>query len=177
MRTWRGAGRLAIVMAALVALCVPASAAQKLAVFPFDMQFPSAEEDFFTGPKGPNDAERNRLALAQAELEKAFGADSRYQVMDLKPMAAELTAAQPFYACNGCEIDLAGKAKADIVVTSVVEKISETHLSLTVALIDVANSKLIRNASVLIQGNTDDSWLHGVRWLTKNRLLAEDKPR
>lgn len=152
-------------------------AAQKIAVFPFDMQLPSSEEDFYRGASGPSQEERHRMELAQAELEKALTADGRYQLLDLKPMSAELTAAQPFYLCNGCEIDLAGKAKADVVVTSLIEKISETHLSLTVSMVDVANSKLIRNASVLIQGNTDESWLHGVRWLTKNRLLAEDKPQ
>jgi hypothetical protein len=152
-------------------------AAQKIAVFPLDMQLPSSEDDFYFGAKGPTDDERRRMGLVQEALEKAFGADNRYELVDVKPMAAELTAAQPFYQCNGCEIDLAAKAKADIVVTSLIEKISETHLSLTVALIDVASSKLIRTASVLIQGNTDESWLHGVSWLSKNRLLAEDKPQ
>jgi len=161
-------------MAALTMLPAQGLTAPKVAVFPFDMQFPASEEDFFRGTQGPSDAERHRLVLAQAELEKALTDSGRYELLDLKPMAAELAAAQPFYLCNGCEIDLAAKAKADIVVTGLVEKISETHLSLTVALIDVAHSKLIRNASVLIQGNTDESWLHGVRWLTKNRLLVEE---
>jgi hypothetical protein len=74
-------------------------------------------------------------------------------------------------------VDLAGKAKADLVLTSVIDKISETHLSLNVAVVDVAKSKLVRNASVLIQGNTDEAWLHGVRWLAKNRLLSEEGSR
>jgi len=62
-------------------------------------------------------------------------------------------------------------------MTSVIDKISETHRSLNVAIIDVAKSKLVRNASVLIQGNTDEAWLHGVKWIVKNRLLAEDATR
>ena len=62
-------------------------------------------------------------------------------------------------------------------MTSVIDKISETHLSLNVAIVDVAKSKLVSNASVLIQGNTDEAWLHGVKWLVKNRLLAEDATR
>jgi hypothetical protein len=97
--------------------------------------------------------------------------------VDLSSVAAEITAAQPIYECNGCEVDIAGKAKADLVMTALVDKISETHLSLTVAVVDVSESKLVSNASVLIQGNTDESWMHGVRWLVRNRLLAEDKPK
>lgn len=151
-----------------------ASAGQKVAVFPFDMVFPKSEEDFFTAPTGPSKEEQARLELAREELSKRLAADERYEIVDLGGLSQEIAAAAPLHACNGCEIDLAAKAKADLAVTSVVDKISETHLSLTVAVIDVPNSRLVRNASVLIQGNTDEAWLHGVKWLAKNRLLAEE---
>jgi hypothetical protein len=167
---------LAIVMA-IVALPAVAMAGQKLAIFPIDMSFPTSEEDFFRGVHGPSDPEKNRLAMANAELQKLLQDDGRYDILDLAPLMPEIVAAQPIYNCNGCEVDIATKVKADLVMTSVIEKISETHLSLNVALIDVANNKLLRNSSVLIQGNTDESWMHGVRWLAKNRLLAEGKPQ
>ncbi|MGE3230590.1 MAG: DUF3280 domain-containing protein [Hyphomicrobium sp.] len=136
---------------------------------------PKTEEDFFRGVTGPSPEEQNRLALADALLAKLLAADGRYEIVDLASLKDEIAAARPIYDCNGCEVDLAGKVKAELVMTSVMEKISETHLSLTVALVDVANSKLVSTSSVLIQGNTDESWLHGVRWLAKNRLLAEGK--
>lgn len=154
-----------------------AGAAEKLAIFPFDMSMPKSEEDFFRGVTGPSPAEQSRLSMAQAELQKLLAASGRYEVVDLSPLSAEITAAQPIYECNGCEVDIAGKAKADLLMTALVDKISETHLSLTVAIVDVAQSKLLGNASVLIQGNTDESWMHGVRWLVRNRLLAEGKPK
>lgn len=173
----RAAGLVTIILGALAALPASASAGQKIAIFPIDMSFPKAEDDFFSGSRGPSPDEQRRLTMAQEELQKLVGADGRYDVVDLKPMSAEITAAQPLYNCNGCEIDLAGKAKAELAMTSVIEKISETHLSLNVALVDVAKSQLVKNMSVLIQGNTDESWMHGVRWLAKNRLFAEGKPQ
>ena len=168
----------AMVIAAMAAFPAAAGAAQKLAIFPIDMQFPKSEEDFFSGSQGPSPDEQRRLSMARSELEKLLGASGRYEIVDTTPIAADITAAQPLYNCNGCEVDLAGKTKADLVMTSTMDKISETHLSLTVAIVDVPNSKLLSTSSVLIQGNTDEAWMHGVRWITKNRLLAkEDKPK
>jgi hypothetical protein len=168
---------LATFMTVIAALPGVAGAGQKLAIFPIDMSFPRAEDDFFLGTRGPSPDEQRRLTSARAELQKLIAASGRYEILDLTPLEAEITAAQPIQNCNGCEIDLAVKAKADLVLTALIDKISETHLSLTVAIVDVAQSKLVSTSSVLIQGNTDESWMHGVRWLAKNRLLAEGKPR
>jgi hypothetical protein len=168
------AARFVLAMALVAAACGPAWASQKLAIFPIDMSMPKSEEDFFKGVTGPTEAEQARLAMAEAELKKRFGDDARYELIDMTALKDDISAVRPIYECNGCEIDIAAKAKADLAMTSVIEKISETHLSLTVAIVDVAQSKLVSNASVLIQGNTDESWLHGVRWLVKNRLMAKE---
>lgn len=168
------AARFVLAVAMLAAAGGPSLASQKLAIFPIDMSMPKSEEDFFKGVTGPTEAEQTRLAMAEAELRKRLGDDKRYELIDMTPIKDEIAAVRPIYECNGCEIDIAAKAKADLAMTSVVEKISETHLSLTVAIVDVAQSKLVSNASVLIQGNTDESWLHGVRWLVKNRLMAKE---
>lgn len=164
-------------MVTMTAAPAVVGAAPKLAIFPIDMSVPRSEEDYFRGVTGPSPEEQNRLSLARAELQKLLSANGRYEIVDLSSVADEISAAQPIFECNGCEVDIAGKTKADLVLTGLIDKISETHLSLTVAIIDVAQGKLVNNASVLIQGNTDESWMHGVRWLVRNRLLAEEKPR
>lgn len=169
--------RLAITMAVLTVLGTPASAGQRMAVFPIDMSMPKSEEDFFRGVTGPTPAEQARLELAESELKKRITADGRYDVMDLSSLKDEIQKARPIFECNGCEVDIAAKAKAELVMTSVIDKISETHLSLTIAIVDVAQSKLVSNSSVLIQGNTDEAWLHGIRWITKNRLLAKEEAK
>jgi hypothetical protein len=164
--------RAALVLLALTGASSTASAGQKVAVFPFDMVFPKSEEDFYVGATGPSQDEQRRLELVQKELANLITVGNKFEVADLSGLAQDVTAASPIYTCNGCEVDLAGKAKADLAMTSVIDKISETHLSLTIAIVDVAKSTIVRMASVLIQGNTDEAWLHGVRWLVKNRLLA-----
>jgi hypothetical protein len=167
--------RFAILVGAILAMPGVSSAGQKLAIFPFDMSIPKSEEDFYRGVSGPTPEEQNRLEIAKADLEKRLADSGRYDILDLAPFKEKIAAVRPIYECNGCEMDIANEAKADLIATSIVDKISETHLSLTVHIIDVAQSKLLSNATVLIQGNTDEAWLHGVRWLVKNRLLAEDK--
>jgi hypothetical protein len=32
---------------------------------------------------------------------------------------------------------------------------------------------MVRAGSVVIQGNTDDAWMRGVRWIMKNRFAGE----
>jgi hypothetical protein len=177
MGRWQWAAGLAVMVLVQVGLPSLATAAQKIAILPIDMSFPTSEEDFFRGVRGPSPDEKRRLEAAHEELVKRISADERYEIVDLAPVAKEIADGQPFYNCNGCEIDIAKKVNADLVMTSVVEKISETHLSLTVGIVDVAKSSLVSNSSVLIQGNTDESWLHGVKWLAKNRLSAEAKQK
>ena len=171
------AARLTILVAVLTALGGPALAGQKLAIFPIDMSMPKSEEDFFRGVSGPSPEEQARLELAEAELTRRIVEDGRYEVLDLSSLKDEIQKARPIYECNGCEIDIAAKVKADLVMTSLIDKISETHLSLTVAIVNVAESKLLSTSSVLIQGNTDEAWLHGIRWLARNRLLVKEEAK
>jgi hypothetical protein len=138
------------------------------------MVFQKSEEDFYLGPTGPSKDEQRRLDLAHEALLELVRADGRYEIVDLTGLSKEIADAAPIHQCNGCEVDIAGKAKAELAMTSVIDKISETHLSLNIAVVDVAKSKLLSNASVLIQGNTDEAWLHGMRWLAKNRLFKDD---
>ena len=98
---------LALVMTAQTAL-----AAQKAAVFPFELVVPPKEEDFFIGAKGPDAAEAARLVLAQAEFTKLMTADGRYEAVDLTPYAADIDAKSPIRDCKGCEVDFARKAGA-----------------------------------------------------------------
>ena len=178
MAKGQNAGWLALVMAALVSLSATAEAGPKLLLFPIEMSIPRTEMDFFAPAVGPSPAEQERLKKANAELAKLIEADGRYDLVDIAPFTADIEAAQPISECNGCEINIGTKAGADLMMVSVLNKISETHLSLTVSLVDVAKKGVVSNSSVLIQGNTDESWQHGVRWLARNRLMvAEGKPQ
>ncbi len=89
-------------------------------------------------------------------------------------MAAEIERAAPLYKCNGCEADLAKTAGAELAMTATVQKVSNLILNLNIYLREAGTGKLVRAMSVDIRGNTDETWLRGIRWLVKNRLLAEE---
>jgi Protein of unknown function (DUF2380) len=151
----------------------PALAGQKTVVFPFDLSLQQKEEDFFIGAGKPTEEEQARLKLVNDELVKLLGNDKRYSVVDIAPIAKDIEAAAPLNACNGCEIDLAKKAGGEIAFTGLIDKASATLLNMQIGILDVASGKALRTASVVVQGNTDEAWLRAVRWLMKNRLLAE----
>ena len=142
-------------------------------MFPFDLDVKPKEEDFYGGESKPSPEESNRLKLVHAEFIARLSADGRYEAVDLNPHAAEIEAAQPLHKCNECDIDIAKKAGAELALTGIIDKVSETHLNMIISIRNVATGAQLRNMQVVIQGNTDETWLHGVRWLLKNRLLAE----
>jgi hypothetical protein len=162
-------------LAALVLWAGGAVAGQSAAVFPFELDIKTTEEDFFIGEKKASPAEVARLERAHAEFVKALAADGRFQPVDLAPIAAEITAAQPIFLCNECDTDLAKKLGAELAFTVVIDKVSETHLNMIVTVRNAATGALVRNTQAVIQGNTDETWLHATRWILKNRLLAEGK--
>jgi hypothetical protein len=162
-----------LALAAVLALPGSAAAAQKAAVFPFEIDHQPSEEDFFIGKPKTTPEEVKRLALSHEEFLRRLAADGRYEIVDLSPLKAEIEAAQPIYDCNDCDVDIAKKAGAEVAITTIVDKISETHLNLMVTIRDVATGAQLRHAQAVIQGNTDETWLHGTRWILKNRILAE----
>lgn len=167
---------VAAIIAALIAPAVllapdAASAAPKVAIFPVEVPDVIREGEFL--PR-PNKDDAPRIALATAELRRLLAETQRFEVIDLAPLATELKAAQPLHKCNGCDIDLARKAGADVVVTALVEKASDVLLNMSIEMKDVPSGKLMRIGGTVIQGNTDEMWLRSVRWIAKNRLFNED---
>jgi hypothetical protein len=174
--TMRATALTLAILAALAAsmMSLPASAgSQKAVVFPFDLDLIQKEEDFFTGPQKPSAEEIARLGVVNDELLKILKSDARFEIIDRAPIAKDIETAAPLHQCNGCEVDLAKKVGGQIAVTGLIDKQSATLLNMTIGFIDVESGKLQRTASVVIQGNTDDTWLRAVRWIMKNRLSAE----
>ena len=153
-----------------------AAAAQKTVLLPFDLVLQKKEEDFFMGPSKPSPAEQGRLDAINAELAKILANDGVHQLIDTTPIAKEISDAAPIVDCNGCEIDLAKKLNGEVLYTGLVDKASETLLNMRIMEIDVASGQLKRAGNVVIQGNTDEAWLRGVRWLMKNKLPATEAP-
>lgn len=155
-----------------MALAQPVFAAQKVAVFPFDMR--DAQQDGEIVPQY-NPEDLKRLVLVADELKALLAKDTRYEVVDLTAQAADVEKASPFSKCDGCETEIAAAAGADLAVTGYVDKVSDALISLQIFARDVKSGEMKKTMSAEVRGNTDELWLHGMRWLWRNRFNAEEK--
>lgn len=149
-----------------------AEAPKKIAVFNFDLIDDSQEGEM----NGIRADETQRLVLISDELRRLLKTDGRYEAVDLTSIAADIERLKPMYKCNHCEDELARKVGADYVMIGTVQKVSNLILNLNLFIKDVKADKIIKGMSSDIRSNSDDSWMHGIRWVVKNQLLADKQP-
>jgi hypothetical protein len=154
----------------LILLAGSAQAAQpaRTAVFAIELVDTSQEAE-----RGVREDQLRRLNLATAELSKLLSGSPQLHLIDIAPQQELIAAKAPLNKCNGCEEDIAKALGADLFVSGVIQKTSNLILSFAITVKDVRSGKVIRAGQVDIRGNTDDTWLRGIRWVVKNRLLAE----
>ena len=172
-------GLAAMVLAALVGASGPAGAGPaKVAVLPFELGDPGAAQDATGDPAaaamalmngGASTEDKRRLTLVSDEMRKLLAAAS-YAIVDLGPQAKEIDDKSPLNRCNGCEADIAKAAGAELSVLGRVQKLTPVLIHFDIAVRDTTSGDLVRSVSVDVNGDTDEMWLRGVRWLFKNRL-------
>jgi len=112
-----------------------------------------------------------RIVLITAELSKELEGRSMYRVLDRAPAARlieRLKASHELRACNGCEIDIGKALGAERIALCWVQKVSNLILNINVEVRSVATGETLYVKSVDIRGNTDETWLRGVRRLVEN---------
>ncbi|MGC5777249.1 DUF3280 domain-containing protein [Methylobacterium sp. NFXW15] len=145
--------------------------AEKAAVFPIEMNDPGATYGARTRP-----ADAKKLTLVTDELRNALKAQSGVEVIDTAPAAKEVEQKGPLYKCNGCADDIAKGLGADLTVTGYAQRGANQIFNLNVTIAEAATGKLIRGGQVTVRADDDNTWAHAMRWLVKNRLLAEPLP-
>jgi len=138
----------------------------RLAVFDFEMINTSLE------PTRPD--EERRLRLIDDELRNLLRRSGRFDLVDTAAAETRATKDVELRNCNGCEVDLARNLGADEVMTGTVQKVSNLILNINLYVRDVPSGARRLVASVDIRGNTDEMWLHGVRYLVRHRVLGEE---
>jgi len=109
-------------------------------------------------------------------LRKEFEQRGLYEVIDNAAAAkliAQEKALHDLRECNGCEFDIGRALKADVIVIGWVQKVSNLILNLNIEVKDVATERTLYTKSVDLRGNTDKSWLRGVRYMVDS--IAEKK--
>ena len=149
-----------------------AAAPIKIAVFDFELEDRSA-----AGDTGASPVETKYLAQATEEAKRALAASGRYSIVDTA--GADLSAAQGhgLRNCRGCDAAIAAKLGADQDMVGVVTKISMTEYTVTVQISDAHNGAVISSLSTGLRIGADYSWVRGVTWLMKNRVLASREPK
>ena len=163
-------------LAALVllpALCGPglAEGARKAAIFPAEMNDPSLAYGRKNLP-----ADQKRLGLVTDGLKAQLADKAGIESVDLAPQAEEIRKESPLYKCNGCAVPIAKALGAELAVTAFADKGANQLFNLIVTISEAETGKVLRQGQAVIRANTDDDWAHAVRWIVKNRLLAEPLP-
>ena len=159
---------VAVFMSLLMTSSAVAAEPFKTVVFDIELIDMSQEAD-----SGIRDDQTHRLKLVSDELRNLLQTSPQIQLVDPLPRMDEIRQKAPLYRCNGCDEDLAKQLGADLLVSGIVQKTSNLILSFAITVKDVRSGKAIRGGQADIRGNTDDSWLRGIRWVVKNRLLSE----
>ena len=155
-------------VAILLATTTVVQAGPKAAIFPFELIDLSIDSAI----AGPRADEAHRLVLVTEELRRLASRDAGYEVFDLGGLTSEIDRSGPLYKCNGCEVDIARRIGAEIALTGTVRKVSNLILNIHIYVRDVGSGNLTKVLQADIRGNTDESWLRGIRWLVANRLVA-----
>jgi hypothetical protein len=139
----------------------------KVAVFDFELVDTSLQGEV-DGPRGD---EQDRLMRAGDQLRKGLAESGKFHLVDISPVNAAAHGSN-LQACGGCDVQFAQKLGADLVITGVVQKVSNLILNINIYLRDVHSGRLVTLASADMRGNTDESWSRTMSYLVRNRLLA-----
>jgi hypothetical protein len=153
--------------AVAVLLSGPTLGAERVAVFEAELHDTSGE--------GVIEAQQQRLRLVTEELRRVLAASGRYEVVDTAPVAARVAEGPTLRSCPTCAPDAAAVLGADLALVTVVNKVSNLILSITLVEMEAGGARRAVH-SAEIRGNNDESWLRGLRWLIRNRLLAPPRP-
>jgi hypothetical protein len=124
-----------------------------------------------SSPQETSPEEAARLQRMTAALKRALETTGQYRVIDLAPVESQIDAVKDIHDCNGCEVELAKKAGAQIAVVAWTQKVSNLILNLNIRIEDVATGETLKGGSVDIRGNTDQTWDRGLKYLLEEHVL------
>lgn len=139
----------------------------KVAIFDFELLDTSLDGEI----KGPRADEHARLLQVSAQLREALGQSGRFALLDMTSLNVAAQS-RNLQACGGCDVQLAQTVGADVVITGVVQKVSNLILNMRIYLRNVHTGQLLTTVNADMRGNTDESWSRATSYLVRNRLLA-----
>jgi hypothetical protein len=139
----------------------------KVAVFDFELVDTSLQGEV----NGPRTDEQGRLMRVGDQLRRELTESGKFHVLDISPVN-DAAHGSNLQACGGCDVQYAQRLGADLVITGVVQKVSNLILNVNIYMRDVHSGGLVTFAGADMRGNTDESWSRAMSYLVRNRLLA-----
>jgi hypothetical protein len=122
-------------------------------------------------PQATTPDETARVKRMTEALKQALEASGQYRVVDLSAIKTAIDGVKDIHDCNGCEVDLAKAAGAQVAVVAWAQKISNLILNLNIRIIDAQTGAVLKGGSVDIRGNDDRSWDRGLKYLLEERVF------
>ncbi|MFY9627390.1 MAG: DUF3280 domain-containing protein [Methylocystis sp.] len=159
-----GLASLCIALSLLAAASQAEEKKLKVAFFGFEM--------INTSPAPTSEEEKVRILRIGEVLREMLNASGRYEVVTLSDaLQRKIAQSSKITGCNGCEIDWAKEAGADIAAFGTVQKVSNLILNENIYMSRVDGAPFFSH-SVDIRGNTDESWERGMRYMIGNYFLT-----
>ena len=126
-----------------------------------------------TSPEPVGEGERRRIALIGEVFAKMLADSGRYEIAPLpEALRRRIAQSAEITGCNGCEIEWAREAGADIAAFGTVQKVSNLILNENIYMNRVDGAPFF-SGSVDIRGNTDESWSRGMKYLIGEYFLKQ----
>jgi Protein of unknown function (DUF2380) len=135
----------------------------KIAVFDFELEDKSAG----TGIIALDERDLSFLKQSTEEAKRLLSETGRYDVVDTSTVAQH-----NLLSCDRCEGPLAQKLGAEQAMIGLVTRITRTEYTIQLRVIDAATKETASLDFTGLRIGANYSWPRGVRWLMKNRTLA-----
>lgn len=119
-------------------------------------------------------AEPARILKLEKLVQERF-LEEGFVFVDLGPARQKIDGRANLAKCNGCDSRIAASLGADYSLVGEVQKVSNLILAINLQLRSAETGQMVRGGVVDIRGNTDESWMRGMRYILKNRIFVRDK--
>jgi len=121
-----------------------------------------------------------RLKMASARLREDLAATGLYELVDTTPAHDTLTQLKSqhryLHDCNGCDLELGRRLKADQVLIAWVYRVSGLILTLTYEIHDVSSGQIVARKSFDFRGDNDTAWTHAIDYMVRDIKESATQP-
>ncbi|GAA4219463.1 hypothetical protein GGQ68_003768 [Sagittula marina] len=155
-----------LLLVPLLTLAVPCTAGEKVAFFGIHL----LDNSIQTEAAGQDPAELARRDMLEELVRERFTAEG-WELLDLAPVQDRLDRVANPAKCYGCDARMATDLGADYALVGEVQKISNLILTVNLQLRDASSGETVKGRVVDIRGNTDASWMRGMRYILKTAFF------